>query len=216
MAQKLGAQALNVAAFSKDEKRIKWVNSSMRSDWLEEYTAQNLAPVDPFIDAALKNVPEISTRTGCVKEKNAATYELNHRLRAAGYYHLRSYLAPTGSAENRITVLCSEDPDFENVSPETMQLRRQIGNLISLNISAPVDEGGTDFLTPLNLSKLTEREEDILCFLASGYRNDAIAYRLGLAEVTVRAHILSARKKLGAPTRENAIAIAMRDGHIRI
>ncbi|MEP5374173.1 MAG: helix-turn-helix transcriptional regulator, partial [Hyphomicrobiales bacterium] len=119
-------------------------------------------------------------------------------------------------AENRITVLCSEDPDFENVSPETMQLRRQIGNLISLNISAPVDEGGTDFLTPLNLSKLTEREEDILCFLASGYRNDAIAYRLGLAEVTVRAHILSARKKLGAPTRENAIAIAMRDGHIRI
>jgi len=37
-----------------------------------------------------------------------------------------------------------------------------------------------------------------------------------VAEVTVRKHINSARKKLGALTREQAIAIALQHGIIRL
>ena len=61
---------------------------------------------------------------------------------------------------------------------------------------------------------LTVRERDVLRYLASGLRNDEIAWRLKIAEVTVRAHMTSARRKMGAATREETLAKAIRSGQL--
>ncbi|MGJ8623900.1 MAG: response regulator transcription factor [Yoonia sp.] len=61
---------------------------------------------------------------------------------------------------------------------------------------------------------LSTREKDVLHYLAAGLRNDAIASKLGIAEITVRVHITSARRKLGAATREQAIALAIQSGQL--
>lgn len=58
-------------------------------------------------------------------------------------------------------------------------------------------------------NNLTAREVESLTLLAHGYRNQRIAETLGIAEVTVRKHINAVRIKLGANTREQAIAIAL-------
>lgn len=59
---------------------------------------------------------------------------------------------------------------------------------------------------------LTIREQQSLELLAEGLRIKAIATRLEIAPVTVELHISNARRKLGAATREQAIAkmIALR------
>lgn len=44
--------------------------------------------------------------------------------------------------------------------------------------------------------------------------NDRIAFALGIKPETVNLHIMSARRRLGARTREQAIAIAVRLGLI--
>lgn len=70
--------------------------------------------------------------------------------------------------------------------------------------------------TPLLANALSSREKDVLRYLAMGLRNDAIAWKLRIAEITVRFHIASARRKLGAATREQAIALAMRSGQLTL
>lgn len=61
---------------------------------------------------------------------------------------------------------------------------------------------------------LSPREREVLLWLASGLRTAEIAHRMGIEPVTVGLHLQGARRKLGARTREQALAIALRDRHI--
>lgn len=62
--------------------------------------------------------------------------------------------------------------------------------------------------------RLTARETQCLELLARGLRYGAIAERLSIAPVTVEKHLSSARQRLGATTREHAVALAVREGII--
>jgi DNA-binding CsgD family transcriptional regulator len=57
--------------------------------------------------------------------------------------------------------------------------------------------------------RLSRRERECLLWLAAGLRNDRIAERLGIARATVELHLARARRKLGAATREQALAKAL-------
>jgi DNA-binding CsgD family transcriptional regulator len=63
---------------------------------------------------------------------------------------------------------------------------------------------------------LTKRECEVLCWAYTGLRTSGIADRMGLRDVTVTKHLLSIRRKLKARTREQALAIAVRDGLILV
>lgn len=56
--------------------------------------------------------------------------------------------------------------------------------------------------------KLTPREKECLELLSAGFKNDRIAAKLGVSEVTVRLHFTNARTKLRTSTREQAVARA--------
>lgn len=58
---------------------------------------------------------------------------------------------------------------------------------------------------------LTVREREVLKWLANGLRTTEIAYKMKIAEVTVHKHLRTLRRKLNARTREQAVAIALRD-----
>lgn len=60
---------------------------------------------------------------------------------------------------------------------------------------------------------LSPRETQILELLAHGNRVARIADCLGIKEVTVNLYIKNARHKLGAKTREEAVAMAV---HMRL
>ncbi|PLX35406.1 MAG: hypothetical protein C0605_10285 [Hyphomicrobiales bacterium] len=61
---------------------------------------------------------------------------------------------------------------------------------------------------------LTPREKECLSWISKGERNDGIAHRLNVTRPTVDFHISNARRKLAARTREQAVAIAVREGLI--
>lgn len=62
---------------------------------------------------------------------------------------------------------------------------------------------------------LTARELECLAGLADGLKNHDIAGRLQIAEPTVAMHLANAKRKLGAATREQAVAIAVRNGLLK-
>ncbi len=59
---------------------------------------------------------------------------------------------------------------------------------------------------------LTNRELEVLQAAALGNRNKEIAYKLGISERTVKAHLTSVYNKFGVDSRAAAVAIATRDG----
>ncbi|HEY4134978.1 MAG TPA: response regulator transcription factor [Alphaproteobacteria bacterium] len=63
---------------------------------------------------------------------------------------------------------------------------------------------------------LSDREIDVLHLLAEGASHKEIGRELGLAEVTIKLHTQRIVRKLGAKNRAAAIAMAVRDGLIRI
>jgi DNA-binding NarL/FixJ family response regulator len=63
---------------------------------------------------------------------------------------------------------------------------------------------------------LTEREIDVLRYVATGNRNREIGERLFISEETVKVHIRHIMEKLGASDRTQAMAIAVRRGILQL
>ena len=61
-------------------------------------------------------------------------------------------------------------------------------------------------------SCLTPRERDCLALVAEGLRTAELAHRLRVSEATVEFHLANARRRLGARTRDHAVALALRAG----
>jgi two-component system, NarL family, response regulator YdfI len=61
-------------------------------------------------------------------------------------------------------------------------------------------------------SSLTERELEVLRSASRGERNKEIAYKLGITERTVKAHLQSIYQKFGVDSRAAAVAVAAQRG----
>lgn len=59
---------------------------------------------------------------------------------------------------------------------------------------------------------LTEREKEVLVAVANGDRNKEIAYRLGVTERTIKAHLTNIYNKLGVDSRAAAVSVAIQRG----
>ena len=66
------------------------------------------------------------------------------------------------------------------------------------------------------LPGLTPRETEVLRQVADGQTNKSIALKLGISEHTVKFHLGSAMSKLGAASRAEAVALAIRRGLISV
>jgi DNA-binding NarL/FixJ family response regulator len=73
------------------------------------------------------------------------------------------------------------------------------------HLQAP-SQPGADILTP--------REQQVLVLMADGATNREIAYKLSIAERTVKTHVTSLFNKLGANSRVEAVSIALRHGWV--
>jgi DNA-binding NarL/FixJ family response regulator len=68
------------------------------------------------------------------------------------------------------------------------------------------------------LGRLTAREQEVLCLLTQGMRNDAMADALSISVQTVTTHVQRILSKLGVHSRLEAVALAARspaDGRAR-
>jgi two-component system response regulator DegU len=73
-------------------------------------------------------------------------------------------------------------------------------------------EGSSDDL----FTPLTQRESEILNLVARGLTNKQIGYLLGISEQTVKNHLTSLLRKIGASDRTQAVVYALKHGWIRL
>jgi DNA-binding NarL/FixJ family response regulator len=75
----------------------------------------------------------------------------------------------------------------------------------------PVLAGALAASVSEHVPQLTQRERDVLRLLADGLANEEIGRRLFISSETVRTHLRKAMEKLGADTRTQAVAVALRE-----
>lgn len=212
----LGCTAMNVVSLRSDLSDITYMRSSMSQEWLEEYAAESYISVDPFIEMIRPGVPRQRGGTLILTERAKDVWgkaeALHHNMARSGYrMSFGEQFDSDLPGERRLITLFSDQRDPRLWTPD-MARRLQAASLL-FNAFLYQRSGTAEEASPS--PKLSGREQDVLLLLASGLKNDRIAERLGLAEITVRMHLTSARKRLGARTREQAVAIAVRDNLIR-
>jgi len=67
-----------------------------------------------------------------------------------------------------------------------------------------------------SLSKLTERQLEILASVADGQSNSDIALQFGLSEITVKKHLSAIFERLGVANRSEAVALALRKQMLKV
>jgi DNA-binding CsgD family transcriptional regulator len=218
LSQEVSASALIVGELDLETSAPVWLRSSMKPDWLAEYVDRGYARVDPILAHALSRSGPLSLEPGQLSRAtapDALSYDLDHGLARAGYRRLVAETTAGGAPGNRRVVALALTPEAsEDLHAAT--LRRLLMAIVATALPDPTDPDAPG-LVPIGPARsLTRRERDVLSQLARGHRNEAIAHRLGVAEITVRKHVAAARRKLGAATREQAVALALRAGVLRI
>ncbi len=74
---------------------------------------------------------------------------------------------------------------------------------VDLSAAAPGDEATNDIL--VRLSSLTPQQVRVLMMLGEGLLNKQIAYKLGVSEATIKAHVSAILQKLGVDSRTQAV-----------
>ncbi len=80
----------------------------------------------------------------------------------------------------------------------------------------PVAVGPQSSAVPATPYSLTAREIEVLAWVARGKSASAIGEMLHITKRTVDAHVSSIVSKIGAVNRTQAVAIAIRDGLIKM
>ena len=183
--------------------------SNADESWTEDYVRSVKSGVDPFPKVCLSRVDPLLTGVDHIN--------LHNRLDAAGQEHVAR---ECDALRIRTGLSLTIKPD---------EFGAGVGwNLLTTLPPAQFaelrDEKEADWhawcqLTYAALSrskapqrKVTPRERDCLALVADGCRMNDIADRLGIAQTTVEMHLRNARGKLGARTRDQAVAIAVSQG----
>jgi len=218
-AKRLGASALNIAELNESSGEAAWLASSMSQDWMSHYIENAYYNADIVIDTGLKHygVRAFNSQKTVDELASDIPYAIvNRDLLEFGIKGFVGGMEAATKQGNRIgTSLVYSENDFDTLSLDIIEKVSRFSSVVSTLIGTPEDTSRDDVFF-LSRPSLTPREKDVLCLLANGHLYSRIAERLGIAEITVRTHVQSARNKLKASTREQAIAIAVRDGHISI
>ena len=83
------------------------------------------------------------------------------------------------------------------------------------NQTATHTDVGTDVSSD-RCSPLTNRETQILNYVAEGNANKEIAYALGISTQTVKTHLSEIFRKLNANDRAHAVTLALRNAYLSV
>ncbi len=220
ISEALGGSSLTMGAIGVTDDSPLWMRSSMGVDWLTEYVDQKYYEADRLTAHTKISANPLIVAAGTETDRGTAGwYNLNHALSDAGFKSL--YLTPFsgGCAGVRTAVTFNTALTPQEMSdPVHLRKIRILSTFMAGYIGAPESDAPTSAgkvtLTPRAM--LSPRERETITYIAQGFRNSQIAHIMNIAEVSVRKNIVSVRRKLGATTREQAVAIAVKDGLISL
>lgn len=210
--ENLGADAITLGAIAPHSMEPTWARSSMDISFLKQYVEEDLFSFDPFVKDLASNMSPVVVIPGDPARGQVDAnrrQDLNQRLHDYGYRFLYG-VKSGGPKEGEIKILtfCSNLGPKEFDAELMTQIR--LAALIMMSHTGAPREFADDFISQSRVKPLTPRENEVLRLYALGYRNDRITAEMNISEIMVRKHAASARKKLGAKTRDQTLMLALK------
>jgi DNA-binding CsgD family transcriptional regulator len=192
-------------------------------EWSLYYETMNYIEIDPRIETAIASSGPTpwdwqSALNNCAPRQRS---QVEAFLRDAARYGIGSGVAwGIRNRDNNGVIVCLNSPDRMFSAERRARLARTIGDILAFGtyfheffVRNFVER---DMPSRLRGAALTAREVAILEYVARGLTAEDIADKLDIAPRTVRFHIDSARTKMGALNREEAIALLAKAGIINV
>lgn len=214
IAQKIGAEAVNIGGFTTNPKRVTWVRSTKDPLWLEEYNHAGFADVDPLVRGALAKNPPFMIDVAKVRGGENSQEKLREWRAVSmnyGYNYLVSNACYDGISGTGIALSCRYDPR-SIFGSETVRAFSSISAMLTTSLvesSGDIYEG---WAYGAECRSLLPEEYDVISYLANGLPEYLIADVLHINEFEVWRRIRNASLKLRATTKEQLVARAILRG----
>jgi DNA-binding CsgD family transcriptional regulator len=217
--ESLGFTIVNAAVISKSDQSYLGICSNMSEAWLKHYVAEGYHTCDVALDYLIANdQPGMfcqETFRSLPSSNHALSEKLIDDIHDEGMHS--SFILQRHSVVSDRVIGFNLGSAMERQALEALVNAQQDEILLAAALAqtAILEDFdncplGPDWL-PVSRDKLqlSPREAEVLRWLSEGFRNDRIAEKMGVTVATVRFHVTSAKRKLGARTREQAVAVAI-------
>jgi DNA-binding CsgD family transcriptional regulator len=207
----MGVLKLNGGSWYRDPAGI-FTTSSYASDWIRHYAENEYKRIDPVIEHAVQSFVPLDWRQ--LPWDTRARRLMFSEAVDAGLGN-QGYTIPIRGPNGQFAIFsvnksCSDDK-------WSRFLEEKRGDLLVVAHfyhQKVIELEKIEFST--QNAKLSEREREVLTFIAGGMGRARVADKLGISENTLRVYIDSARHKLGALNLPHAIAIGIQRGLVKI
>lgn len=196
--------------------------TSLPDAWMAEYHARNYAAHDYVIGTLNALGPERplavfewGEHTARQPGVTASTRDVLHGVADAGLGAAMTFGGRSVENGRERCFAASFGCTSGSMEETARRIERHRNELVIASFAmAPLLAPALDRRPTGGTGRLSGRERDVLARFAQGLRPDRIAERMGLSKRTVDMHATNARRKLGARTIAEAVAIAVRGGVI--
>ena len=188
------------------------VMTTMPEAWMAHYTERNHARIDPFIRYCAASLAPVGTGIDYLDEHSYLDARERGFIREAAETGFRSGMScmirvkgPMGAAGWNLGSTMPRH-ELEKILARHGDILRLAAHLSHEKLAQ--SDSSAEMAAPV----LSPRETECLQWLAAGLRTKEIADRMGIRPITVELHFRNARNRLGAQTREQALARAIASG----
>ena len=216
--ENLGFNYVNILLASKSSGPLG-IYTNMRSDWLTHYMSEGYDACDPLVElAAAQDVTRLcdpfSNQFLSTRDKNKSNKMLlevqEEGLVSSLVISRHSSISDQYVGFNLGSELDrSKAQGLISANTEAIRLGTALTQVALIEDLEKKGNGAHWLPFRKTRSLLSEREAEVLKWLSEGFRNDRIADIMGISNANVNFHVISTKRKLGAKTREQAVAIAL-------
>lgn len=213
----LGVDWVTAGTAPRDRPEALAIFSTTPGGLMRDYIGARLHEIDPWMKHCAQSTLPDAVDIGATPTSGGLldpSHRLVRLLSDHGVVYVSLSPAWRGDRPGGIVTYCrTADGAAARRSPEGQAALRLM--VATIAVWCRPEQIGPDRRHYRTGPTLSPREVETLHWLAAGLRTTEIAWRMGVADITVSKHLASARRKLGARTREQALAEALRGGFLR-
>ena len=222
--EQFGFHITNYGMMDKAEGNMLGFHSNMADDWMAYYMTSEYVQDDPWANHVCSHEEpilysregesELVVSQGTIAEKmmyEVSEYQLDNSICIPIHNKLGHVITGfnLGSGLHHEEFKRMLDENMRNVLLGAALINNQL-----LDTDPMTCKLSSWHTNPCYKNLLSERELEVLKWLSEGNRNDRIAQKMNIASVTVNYHLREIKRKLGAKTREQSVAIAFKKGFL--
>lgn len=209
-----GSSCFTSGSAPRDRHDAAVVRTNLAPPLMRDYVSEKIHVDDPWMQYCASNteVDSLDVMSGTRSEGTELAPRLRTLFESHGFHRVSLFPCSWRARIGGVALYATDSTSAGWFDAREGQATLRLMVALFAALYQPGMEGEARAQLYTLSHPMSPREIEVLQWVASGLRTAQISHRMGLRDVTVSKHLQSLRRKLGARTTEQALAIALRDG----